>query len=271
MPSITLVSVRTTPFTCDDTESLVAYLYDEADPLLRIAVARHLVECARCRDEVAALGGVRHALAQWTPAAPPLRFSVVQTPLPAAAEPPPSNVMRPRVAAWQAVPVWAQVAAATLALAVGAAVANVQVCHDAGGWTVTTGWMPVSSAAARPAHDESWKPALAALEESLRDDLRAAAVATVAAPVTAPVVRSAVGEDTLARVRDLIEASERRQQQELALRLTQFNRDVDIQRRADLVRIDQGIGQLEGRTGAEVQRQRQMLDLIVRAGLRPPQ
>jgi hypothetical protein len=44
-----------------------------------------------------------------------------------------------------------------------------------------------------------------------------------------------------------------------------------MQRRADLVRIDQGIGQLEGRTGAEVARQRQMLDLIVRAGLRAPQ
>ncbi len=72
-------------------------------------------------------------------------------------------------------------------------------------------------------------------------------------------------------MRALIEASERRQQQELALRLTQFNRDLDLQRRADLVRIDQGFGQLEGRTGAEVARQRQMLDLIVRAGLRPPQ
>lgn len=260
-----------TRFACDDTESLVAYLYDEADPVLRNGVARHLVECARCRDEVAALGGVRHVLAQWTPAAPPLRFSVVQTPLPVAAEPPPSNVIRPRVAAWHAVPVWAQVAAATLAVAVGAAVANVQVRHDAGGWTVSTGWMaPVSPATARPVADESWKPALAALEESLRGDLRAAAVATVAAPVAAPA-RVVADGDPLPRVRALIEASERRQQQELALRLTQFNRDVDLQRRADLVRIDQGIGQLEGRTGAEVQRQRQMLDLIVRAGLRPPQ
>ena len=44
-----------------------------------------------------------------------------------------------------------------------------------------------------------------------------------------------------------------------------------MQRRADLVRIDQGIGQLEGRTGAEVARQREMLNYIVRAGLRPQQ
>ena len=65
-------------------------------------------------------------------------------------------------------------------------------------------------------------------------------------------------------MRALITESERRQQQELALRLTQFTRDVDVQRRADLVRIDQGIGQLEGRTGAEVARQREMLNYIVR-------
>ena len=76
---------------------------------------------------------------------------------------------------------------------------------------------------------------------------------------------------TVSRMRSLIQESERRQQQELALRLAQFSRDLDLQRRADLVRIDQGIGQLEGRTGAEVARQREMLNYIVRAGLRPPQ
>ncbi|MEZ5418371.1 MAG: hypothetical protein R2708_13610 [Vicinamibacterales bacterium] len=72
-------------------------------------------------------------------------------------------------------------------------------------------------------------------------------------------------------MRALIEASERRQQQELALRLTQFGRDIDLQRRADLVRVEQGIGQLEGRTGAEVARQREAINYLIRAGLRPPQ
>ena len=82
---------------------------------------------------------------------------------------------------------------------------------------------------------------------------------------------SADAADSWPGVRSLIQESERRQQQELALRLAQFSRDLDLQRRADLVRIDQGIGQLEGRTGAEVARQREMLNYIVRAGLRPPQ
>lgn len=266
-----------TRFTCDDSETLVAYIYDEIEPGRRDAVARHLGECARCRSELVALGGVRQALTQWTPPAPPLRFSVVQT---AAPEPVPDNVIRPAVSSWLRVPVWAQVAAATLAVAVGAAVANVQVRHDPAGWTVSTGWMapaaptaPVGAAALDA--DAAWKPALAALEQSLRAEWRdrEAAVRQASAPVAAPdaIPRPASETETLARVRALIETSERRQQRELALRLTQFNRDLDLQRRADLVRIDQGIGQLEGRTGAEVARQRQMLDLIVRAGLRPPQ
>ena len=266
-----------TRFTCDDTETLVAYIYDEIEPVRRDAVARHLIECARCRTEVAALGGVRHALAQWTPPAPPLRFGVVQTAVP---EPVVDNVIRPAVPSWQTVPVWAQVAAATLAVAVSASVANVQVRHDATGWSVSTGWMapaPAAPAGAGPlAADDAWKPALAALAESLRDELQARETTMVrpaSAPSTPPVAvaRPTSESETLGRVRALIEASERRQQQELALRLTQFTRDLDLQRRADLVRIDQGIGQLEGRTGAEVARQRQMLDLIVRAGLRPPQ
>lgn len=251
-----------TRFTCDDGETLVAYLYDELEPGPRAAVADHLRDCAACTAEVAALGGVRRVLGEWTPSAPPLRFTVTPD-VPAA-------VARPAVSRWQTVPTWAQFAAATLALAVGAAVANVQVRHDAAGWTVTTGWRTpppaVANVAAPPAaarDTEAWRPALAALEQSLRRDL--AAGRTVAMPA------SAADPDSVSRIRTLIQESERRQQQELALRLAQFSRDLDLQRRADLVRIDQGIGQLEGRTGAEVARQREMLNYIVRAGLRPPQ
>ena len=266
-----------TRFSCDDSETLVAYIYGEIDPVRRDAVARHLVECEPCRSECVALGGVRQALAHWTPPAPPLRFSVVQTAVPEAV---PGHVLRPAVPAWHSVPLWAQVAAATLAVAVGAAVANVHVRHDAAGWTVSTGWLAPAvpgapAGAARLAADDAWKPALAAMAQSLRDELhrRDATLRSVSTPAATPgpAARSASEAETLARVNTLIEASERRQQQELALRLTQFNRDLDLQRRADLVRIDQGLGQLEGRTGAEVARQRQMLDLIVRAGLRAPQ
>jgi len=258
-----------THFHCDDTETLVAYLYDDIDPVMRDAVARHLPGCARCRDEVAALGGVRQVLSEWTPPSPALRFTVVP-------ESAVSNVITPNVPAWQTVPRWAQAIAAMLALAVGASVANVQVRHDAGGWTVSTGWMtpaPAATAAAAPGADAAWRPALASLEESLRREF--ASRPALAAPVqTAPAATPAAASDsteTLARVRALIEASEKRQQQELALRLTQFVRDVELQRRADLVKINQGFGQLEGRTGAAVERQREAIDYLIRAGLRPQQ
>lgn len=253
-----------TRFTCDDGETLVAYLYDELDPGPRAAVAEHLRTCKACAAEVTALGGVRRMLGEWTPPAPPLRFAVTPDV--------PATVLRPARSRWQAVPAWAQVAAATLAVGVGAAIANVQVRHDAAGWTVTTGWMTpppaaasvVAPPAAAVARDsEAWRPALAALEQALRREF--AAERAVAVPASGP------DPDTVGRVRTLIQESERRQQQELALRLAQFSRDLDLQRRADLVRIDQGIGQLEGRTGAEVARQREMLNYIVRTGLRPPQ
>ncbi len=255
-----------THFHCDDTETLVAYLYDEIDSETRAAVERHLSGCSRCPADLAALGGVREVLSEWTPPAPALRFTV--TP-----ESAPSTVVRPAVSAWQTVPLWAQAIAATLALAVAASVANVQVRHDAVGWTVSTGWMAPTAGAAvvEPAADESWRPALVSLEQSLRSELRARSE-TTADPVP-PAITSVAASDpvTMTRLRALIDASEKRQQQELALRLVQFGRDMDLQRRADLVRIDQGLGQLEGRTGAEVARQREMLNFIVRAGLRPPQ
>jgi len=257
-----------TPFHCDDTETLVAYLYDDIDPELRETVARHLPGCARCRDEVAALGGVRQVLSEWTPPSPALRFTVVP-------EPAVSNVVTPHVPAWQTVPRWAQAIAATLALAVAASVANVQVRHDASGWTVSTGWMasaPGVPGTATSGTEDPWRPALASLGESLRREFNARPA--LVAPVqvaTAPAASPASDSETLARVRGLIEASEQRQQQELALRLTQFVRDVEMQRRADLVRINQGLGQLEGRTGAEVERQREAINYLIRAGLRPPQ
>jgi len=152
---------------------------------------------------------------------------------------------------------------------VAASVANVQVRRDATGLTVSTGWMTPAPVATPPVR-ESWQPAMASLEESLRREFRAQPAATAAA---VPAAARAAASDpiTLSRLQTLIEASEKRQQQELAIRLAQFGRDMDMQRRADLVRIDQGLGQLEGRTGAEVARQREVLNYIMRAGLRPPQ
>ena len=71
----------------------------------------------------------------------------------------------------------------------------------------------------------------------------------------------------LQQVQTLIDESERRQQRELALRLAQAVQDVDTQRRADLVRIEQGFGQIEGLTGQEAARQRAINSYLMRTSL----
>ena len=74
--------------------------------------------------------------------------------------------------------------------------------------------------------------------------------------------------ELLARVRQLIEASETRTDREMALRLAQVVRDVDTQRRADMTRVADSFGVLEGRTGAAVAQQREMMNYLVRVSQR---
>jgi hypothetical protein len=74
----------------------------------------------------------------------------------------------------------------------------------------------------------------------------------------------------LSQVRSLVDESERRQQRELALRLAQVVQDFDAQRRTDLVRIEQGFGQIESLTGQEAARQREITNYLVRASQRQP-
>ena len=75
----------------------------------------------------------------------------------------------------------------------------------------------------------------------------------------------------LRKAQALIDDSEQRQRQEFAVRLAQLGRDVDMQRRADLVRSNRVSDRCEGRTGAEVARQRELLNYIVRTSMQRPQ
>jgi hypothetical protein len=68
----------------------------------------------------------------------------------------------------------------------------------------------------------------------------------------------------MAQVRQLVDASETRQQREMALRISQVVRDMDTQRRADMARVADGIGVLEGRTGAVTVQQREMMNYLMR-------
>ena len=57
----------TCTLTGDRELTLIAYLYDDIDPAERAAFDAHLADCARCRRDLAALGGVRRRLASWSP------------------------------------------------------------------------------------------------------------------------------------------------------------------------------------------------------------
>lgn len=261
-------------FTCEDKATLVAYLYNEIDAQERLQVDAHLRDCAACAGEVAALSNLRTDLAVWAPPIAELGFAIVQRTASQESAPPQAQVLRP-AQWWTEVPVWAQAVAAILVLAISAAVANIQVKSGPDGTVVTTGWItptgvsaqPAPVVAAAPAGDEQWKTALTALEQQLRTEIRAnhdAGGVRAAASTSGDQV-------TLARVQQLLKASEDRQTRELAFRLTQFSRDINMQRRADLMRINKDFGNFEGRTADEIARQRQMINYVIRASATPQQ
>ena len=257
-------------FRCDDKEMFVAYLYDEIDIDGRREVERHMRTCGACAREAEVLQGVREDLASWQPPEPDLGFVIMQKP---------ATVLRSgRWARLGSVPAWAQAAAAVLVLGVGAAVANLQIRYDNEGVTVRTGWMAPAAAespAAAPSglqnvstRDDSWRAELSALEERLRRDLvqpretgEAVAVRTSDASVDPAAL--------MRRVEALVNASEQRQRDEIGLRLTQAQRDWSMQRRADMDRIDQRVGSLQGRTLMNAAGQQEMMNLLRRVSAQP--
>lgn len=239
-------------------EVLVDYLYDDIDASEREAFAAHLTACAVCRSELQALSDVREGLSGWLPPeaadgvggiAPRGMLKLVER-------------RRPR--GWRAIadaPIWAQAAAAMLVVAASLGIANLDVSYSHDGLRITTGWMrhavqgqPATAAAVQP--QAPWRPDLTALERQLRQDLSVKPTALLT-PVAAPN-----DEAVMRRVRALIEESERRQQSELALRVAEVARDTQVQRQADLVRIDRALGLMQSRTGVEVMRTQQQLNTL---------
>jgi hypothetical protein len=285
----------TEPMTCPSKEDLVTWLYGEADDPARAACEAHLRQCAACRDETEALTAVRVGLASWTAPDLPVHVQVVPDAPPRSLR---GLLMRPS---------FALAAAATLVLGVSAGLANLEVRYGDDGLTVRTGWArgraaaPASTAADRrgavaggdlvaasaPAaatpdtRDAAWRDELAALEQRLRADFQgrlsgpgAAASTDLVAVRTAPADTSgrsgALDPELVRRIQALVDESEVRQQRNLALRVAELSRDFDLQRKADLVQFQQGLGQLEGRTTVENARTRELMDYIIRVSQQPP-
>jgi hypothetical protein len=252
-------------FRCDDKEALVAYLYGESDAALTREIERHLHLCTPCSEEVASLQGVRRELETWVPPMPDLGFTIVRQPAPQ-----PAAVLRPaRWATLRSLPAWAQAAAAVLVIGVGAAIANVQVRYGNDGVQVTTGWLsPTPSPAVTPNRDE-WRPALIALEQTLRTEMAQMKRTPDASAINARAAEAVDSAAIMRRVQSMLETSERRQREDASLMLTQFTRDVELQRRADLMRINQTFGALQGRTFKNEAGQAEMMNLLRRVSVQP--
>jgi anti-sigma factor RsiW len=243
-----------------DKELLVAYLYDEADAAGRARMEAHLRECAACRDELAAFRGLRTGLAQWMPPLPDFDVKVVRQ-------------QKPSWREWWT-PAFGLAAAAVLVLAVASALAHVQVTRDGNGFTVRTGWgaTPPATPAATATQvgvtagqSAQIEAKYAALERRL-NGLEAAVqkpsnVSTIAA--AAPSRMS--DAEILRRVRDLLAENDSKQQQELAVRISQLLRDVNAQRMSDLTRIQQGLGRIDAMTTAEAAQHRELVNYVMTA------
>jgi hypothetical protein len=246
--------------------AIVAFLYDDPDGTgaERARFESHLPACPRCQADIAALRGVRTQLARWSPPEPTLSFRP-------AAVGPPSGSRNPHW--WRSIPVWAQTAAALLFLGVSAGVANLDVHYDQRGLSIRTGWSKPAAAATSlgPAADAPWQTDLTALESQLKNEIHAAQASAAPAPSTRSITVAASDADITRRVRALVEESEKRQQRELALRIAELLRDVNMQRQADLVKIDRTLGVVQNNVGIEVMKNRQQInqmDLLYRASQR---
>jgi len=239
----------------DDPDALLDYLYEEGDAAERLKIARHLQDCATCSVAVLELQSVRGMLSQWTPPAADLGFKVVREPAPAAE----SRGWREWLSAPR-VPSWVQAAAAIVLFIAGFGVSQLRFEYASGALTVRARSLTQPLAAGAnivlPAAPVIETNAAAALPSTDRAYENAAELGLK--------TNASNSDDVLRRVKAMIDQSEGRQQRELALRLSQLMQDFDAQRRADLLRVDQNFGQLEGQTGAEVARQRELLNSLVK-------
>jgi len=251
-----------------DKELIVGYIYGELSRDEREALNEHLAFCADCRVEIEELRSARQHLTLWAPPEPDLGFRVIR----GGAAPAPALPRRSRLAA-----AFTYAAAAAIVLAAGAAIANLEVRYGADGLVVRTGWTregtaatdtrtasTITTAGAVPA---STNGDFAALDQRLRQIESVLNAPAVAGFQTTADTRMSDAE-MLRRVRQIVSDAEQRQQTDVAHRLLDVARAFDLQRRADIAYFQQGLGQYQGQTNAEIAQNRELVNQIIRAAAR---
>ena len=224
----------------DNHDALLDYLYEEGDPAERLAIAKHLQECAPCAVAVLEFQNVRSMLRDWAPPAARTLGARVSTPSVPALPPPVAAYRTPAV--YARFGRFAQAAAALLIFAAGMAVSQLSVDYRSGIVTVRT-----PSALPQPGIRDASITLRPESTPLVRAD--ASPVGNAAAPIGGQTSASSVEiERLLQRVRAMIDQSEQRQQRELALRLSQVAREVDAQHQVDIVKIQEDIGRQQDAT-----------------------
>lgn len=264
-------------YTADRDETLVAYLYGDIDPAQRAAFDAHILTCERCAHELAELQGVRTMLGEWTEpgSVGPLTF---------AASPPVAPGAVPHRSAGEALrtlPAWAQFAAAMLVIGVSAGAANLDVHYDRAGLTVRTGWSRATPPAApvaaaiptrpvdtRPAASP-WRGDLDALERRLRTEWQASASSASAAAAhnAGGAPNAAADAQLLRKMHALLDESERRQRNEMALSLAGVIKEFNAKRGNDLAAIGY-LNTQQNATGIEIVRQQGLINYLTTASMK---
>lgn len=259
-------------------ESLVGYLYGELTPDEQRAYDAHLAACATCRGDLSALRAVRDDLVSWAP--PECRDLPSSW---AVAPAPPAPLAR--LTAWA--PAFGLAAAAMLVLAASAAIANLEVRYDDTGFAVRAGrdaapapapsalvetaapapsGAPVNASFVTAAELAEFEARLRAAFEDTRPSMQAASISSGTPQLPADVRRLP------AEVRRWIEESEERTRREMAGRFLDIVSDLEGHRRADMLRVQQALGQLQRTSGAEAAQTRDIVNrlMLVSSGQQQP-
>lgn len=259
---------KTSP--CVGKDALIEYLYGDIDADARLRVEAHLRSCLRCADDLGGLKTVRGALDAWVPPEANPGVRLVADSLPEAAP----------VSVWGRYgrrSVWGFAAAAVLVLAAATIVARPEVRIGSDGVVIRLGGGgaagPVatrSTGRAAPASQSD----LATLGTVLRQEMEALRGTPAVAPAPQDLPRTgaeapgrlaplAIDDDGLRSVRELIHASEQRQELVFDARMRQVEEQIANQRRADLVEMQRAFAGLDV-TGEELVRRRELLDYLMR-------
>jgi hypothetical protein len=112
---------------------------------------------------------------------------------------------------------------------------------------------------------EDWKPAFTALEQELRNEIKSTREQAANVSLVSP--RAGTDDVAMRRVQQLIAEAEQRHNQEIATRLIDFQRDMTMQRRADMQNISRVVGQYD----EQLLRQRQYMNNMIRVSTTPQQ